>query len=184
MESERSDESLMEGYALGSEGDFELLFRRYEARAFQFFLRRTRCRTRASDLYQELFLRIHRARQSYDVSRPFAPWFFQIARRLLIDDLRRSAARACEVPGLRESLVSDVERAPDREIVHRASARDVLEQLSPVERFVLLSNKVDGQTYSEIARELGKSVVAVKKLASRALQRLRAHPHAAAPSAA
>ena len=34
----------------------------YEPRAYSFFIKRTQSRERAQDLYQELFLRIHRAR--------------------------------------------------------------------------------------------------------------------------
>lgn len=47
-------------------------------------LKRTSSPQRAEDLYQELFLRIHRARDQFDSSRAFTPWFFQIAHRLLI----------------------------------------------------------------------------------------------------
>ncbi len=91
------DETLMERYVEGDAVAFDELFRRYERRAFAFFARRTRSADRAEDLYQELFLRIHRARHAYDPRRPFAPWLFQIAHHLLIDDKRR-AFRNHEVP--------------------------------------------------------------------------------------
>src|SRR5262245_7716344 len=83
------DSQLMKLYAHGSQGAFEELFRRYEGRAFRFFLRRVHCEARARDLYQELFLRLHRFRHTYDASRPFEPWFFYIARRVLVDEWRR-----------------------------------------------------------------------------------------------
>src|SRR5262245_31872249 len=91
------DEVLMERYARGDSVAFDELFRRYEPQAYAFFLKRTRSPERARDLYQELFLRIHRARAVYDPSRPFAPWFFHIAHHLLLDDQQR-AYRSREMP--------------------------------------------------------------------------------------
>ena len=89
---ELRDETLMDRYVHGDTAAFDELFRRYERQAFAFFIRRTRSADRSEDLYQELFLRIHRARHTYDARRAFAPWFFQIAHHLLIDDVRTTGA--------------------------------------------------------------------------------------------
>lgn len=70
---ELSDETLMAAYRDGDAVAFEELFRRYESRAYGFFLKRTASPERAQDLYQELFLRVHRARDRYDPARPFCP---------------------------------------------------------------------------------------------------------------
>ena len=166
-----SDEALMERYAAGDVEAFDLLFRRCEPRAYAFFLKRTGSPERAQDLYQELFLRIHRGRHRYDPSRPFTPWFFQIANRLLVDDHRR-AFRSREVPiegrePRAETSACDAQLA-SRELVER-----MLQTLSPAERYIVVSAKVEGVGYPELAKHLGKSVDAVKKTASRAIQKLR-----------
>jgi RNA polymerase sigma-70 factor (ECF subfamily) len=162
----------MARYAWGDAEAFDELFRRYEPRAYAYFLTRTRSPQRAEDLYQELFLRIHRAREEFDSSRAFTPWFFQIANRLLIDDHRR-AYRGREVPaGYHEASTPEPTsetRTGDREAVDL-----LLDKLSPEERFVVLAAKVAGIGYPELADHLGKSVDAVKKTASRAIQRMRA----------
>jgi RNA polymerase sigma-70 factor (ECF subfamily) len=141
-------------------------------------LRRVRSESRAADLYQELFLRLHRARASYDPRRPFAPWFFQIARRLVIDEFRRCGRWQEETLQEELALGSAAEwngtAEPEWQIACHAQAQAVLGALSEIERYVLVSAKVDGRGYAELAAELGKSVVAIKKLASRAMQRLRA----------
>ena len=170
---EVSDEYLMKRYIEGDSAAFDQLFSRYEQRAYAFFLRRTRSEDRAEDLYQELFLRIHRSRSSYDPTRPFAPWFFRIAKRLLIDDVRR-AFRSREVSLLEAGAISVEADDPEQHVACAESADRALEQLSAEERRVLVSAKVEGVGYAELARELGKSTDAVKKLASRAIQRLRA----------
>jgi RNA polymerase sigma factor (sigma-70 family) len=170
------DETLMEKYADGDTGAFEELFRRFEPRAYFYFTRRTGSPERARDLYQELFFRIHRARQGYDAARAFAPWFFQIAHRLWVDDQRRSyRAREVAIGEHEPCGTGSRDEVADRELLGQ-----MLDTLSAGERYVLVSAKVEGIAYSKLARDLGKSADAVKKMASRALQRLRA---ASSPSA-
>ena len=41
------------------------------------------------DVVQETLLAVHRARQTYDPGRPFAPWFYAVASSPLIDVIRR-----------------------------------------------------------------------------------------------
>ena len=168
---EVSDESLMAFYADGDLEAFEELFARYEPRAYAFFLRRTASPDRAEDLYQELFLRIHRARDRYDPDRPFAPWFFQIANHLLVDDSRR-AFRNHET-SVENSQFRSAAETSEECIAQREHFGQVLDALSPDERYILLSSKVEGVGYAELAEQLGKSVDAIKKIASRATIRLR-----------
>lgn len=168
---EVSDEVLMARYTAGDVTAFDALFERYEPRAYVFFLKRTGSPERSQDLYQELFLRIHRARDRYDPDKAFTPWFFQIANRLLVDDYRR-AFRSREVS-------SEGQEAPtgapgsDEVVADREQLSELLGLLSPDERYVVLSAKVAGIGYAELAEHLGRSVDAVKKMASRAIQRLR-----------
>lgn len=159
-------------YADGDGEAFDELFRRYEPRTYAFFLARTGAPDRAQDLYQELFLRVHRARHRYDRERPFAPWLFQIAHRLLVDDLRR-AYRNSEAP-FRDRDPRAEHAGSDECLAEREALDRALAALSEQERYLLLSAKLDGVGYPELAAELGKSVGAVRKMASRALQRLRA----------
>jgi RNA polymerase sigma-70 factor (ECF subfamily) len=167
-----TDEALMGLYAAGNGAAFDELFRRFEAPAYAFFVKRTRSPECARDLYQELFLRIHQARDSFDPARPFAPWFFQIARNLLIDD-RRRAYRSAEVAiGDRDPVAEQM--ASDDQLSARREVHEVLSGLSPAERLILVSSSVAGVGYSRLAIDLGKSRDAIKKIASRAMQRVRA----------
>jgi RNA polymerase sigma factor (sigma-70 family) len=165
-----ADEILMERYVGGDPTAFDELFRRYEPRAFSYFLRRTGSPDRAQDLYQDLFLRIHRARDRYDSRRSFSPWFFQIAHRLLIDDQRR-AYRSRELS--LEERHQNALPASSREVSQRDELEQLLEGLSADERHVLVRAKGEGVGYAELASQLGKSIDAVKQMASRAARRLR-----------
>jgi RNA polymerase sigma-70 factor (ECF subfamily) len=165
-----SDEALMARYANGDCAAFDELFRRYEPRAYAYFRRRTGSAERAEDLYQEVFLRIHRARRRYDPARPFAPWFFQVARRALIDDHRHPHHT-------REIAMKELDVAGDGRLVDDVANRQevvrILGGLSAEERVVLIAAKVEGLGYPQLAARLGRSPAAVKQLASRAMRRLR-----------
>lgn len=170
---ERSDSKLMELYGHGDGVAFEELFRRYEGRAYGYFLRRTRSPDRARDLYQDLFLRIHRFRDRFDASQRFGPWFFAIASRVFLDDLRRSHG----IDANTDEEFTDV-AAGGSGVEGDAIARELVAQalggLSSEQRSVLVAAKLGGFEYAEIADELGKTVQAVKQMASRAMRRLRA----------
>lgn len=172
------DETLMLRYVDGDSEAFDELFRRYEPRAYAYFASRTRSADRAQDLYQELFLRIHRGRDSYDSARAFSPWFFQIAHRLLIDDARR-AHRSREHPYANQEPPSIGPSGGDS-VADREHLAQLLDTLSADERYVLISAKAEGVGYPELAVQLGKSVDAVKQMASRAMRRLREVPQSAA----
>ena len=161
----------MARYASGDADAFAELFQRYEPRAFAYFLKRTHSYERAQDLYQETFLRIHRSRRNFDSRRAFAPWFFRIARRLLIDDERR-AYRTYEINLQNDehwSTPNGGDRVESRELVAQ-----LVGSLSEEERETLIAAKAEGVGYAELAARLGKSVDAVKKMVSRTVLRLRA----------
>jgi RNA polymerase sigma-70 factor (ECF subfamily) len=175
-----SDSELMERYANGDARAFELLFERYEGRAFGFFMRRTGSEDRSRDLYQELFLRLHRFRDRYDPTRPFSPWFFQIARNVLVDEARR-ALRQREV-ALDDEVTSSPEPDPESHVDLRRRALQLLSRIPAEQGAIVVAAKVQGLEYGEIARRAGRSVDAVKQSASRALRKLRfaaEHPQAA-----
>jgi RNA polymerase sigma-70 factor (ECF subfamily) len=82
---------------------FERLLERYQRRLFGFLLRRVPSQ-QTEDLFQETWLRVVRARGSFDPARRFSTWLFQIANNLCRDGARRSAVEARE----RTQLQSEV----------------------------------------------------------------------------
>jgi RNA polymerase sigma factor (sigma-70 family) len=167
---EATDSQLMERYARGDEQAFEELFRHCEGRAYAYFLRRTRSPDVAHDLYQELFLRIHRFRTRFDPSQRFEPWFFTIASHVFVDYLRQRLGLEASAG---ESLAVVQEPDGERQAIAREQTRRILAGLSPEQQAVLVAAKVGGFDYAEIAGELGKTVAAVKQAASRTLRRIR-----------
>src|SRR3984957_18860837 len=93
----------MERYAGGDDASFGLVYDALAPRLYGYLLRQTRQRARAEDILQQTMLNIHRARASFIPGAEVTPWAFAIARRLLVDTMRR---------GKRELLSDDGEGDP------------------------------------------------------------------------
>lgn len=181
-----SDEILMAAYQAGNQAAFDELFARHGGSVYGFLARRLPDRSLADDLYQEAFLRVHRARQTYDASRPFRAWLFGIVHNLLIDALR-DAGRAPRTQALDDGTrerdggrgieVAAQSASPEEHAGAREAARTLgtlLHALPQDEATVLLLARIEGMTYDDIAQVVGRTPAATKQLAYRALQRVRA----------
>jgi len=135
---------------------------------FRFFLGQVR---NPDDLLQDFWLRIHSARQTYRAAEPLLPWMYAIARRVRIDQYRRSRNRS--------GREMQVERLPDVPAPESGEAGNVdfetlLAALPESQREVIVMLKVSGLSVEEVARATGSSPGSVKQKAHRAYEKLRA----------
>jgi RNA polymerase sigma-70 factor (ECF subfamily) len=165
----------MERYAGGDDASFGLVYDALAPRLYGYLLRQTRERARAEDLLQQTMLHIHRARSRFIPGAEVTPWAFAIARRLLVDSLRR---------GRREVLADDggIDGGTDggpmadevlqaRELATRVEG--VLAKLPQSQRAAFELIKNEGLSVAEAAQVLGTTVAAVKLRAHRAYEALR-----------
>lgn len=182
----------MAAYQAGSEAAFGELYERHAGSVYGFLVRRLGDPSLAQELYQEAFLRLHRARDTYDPSRPFRAWIFGIAHNLLTDALR-TRSRSLETSSIDEPraklAVSGEERSAPEEFpsdarspeelanVHQSATalHRAISALPSDEATVLILARLEGLSYDDIASILGRSAAATKQLAYRALKRVRAH---------
>src|SRR6202044_212579 len=95
----------MERYSKGDDAAFAVVYDAIAPRLYRFLLRQTRDPGRAEDLLQQTMLHIHRARDRFIPGAEVTPWAFAIARRLVVDGVRR---------GRREVLADDGQADPGR----------------------------------------------------------------------
>jgi RNA polymerase sigma-70 factor (ECF subfamily) len=186
--SDLSDEQLFERYTDGDDRGFHLLVERYEPRIQGFLRKRLNDEERVEDLTQDTFLRIHRARDSYDSSRKFSTWIHTIANNLLKNEFRnRSRRRETAFSELRpESSMSGqptrpVEFAsggadPSREAYRselRKAIDEAIEKMDEHHRIPFVMREVEDRTYEEIAEEIGIPVGTVKSRLNRARNSFR-----------
>lgn len=178
-----SDEQLFRCYTDGDERGFRLLVERYEPRIQGFLRKRLNDEERVEDLTQDTFLRIHRARESYDPSRKFSTWIHTIANNLLKNEFRnRSRRRETVFSQLRpeHSPAGGPSRPvefeahgadPERE-TYRSELREAIEtairKMDEHHRVPFVMREVEDLSYEEIAEAIGIPVGTVKSRLNRA----------------
>lgn len=87
---EKSDSQLVSESILGNQASFEVLVRRYTQPIYQFSFRRTGDAHLAEDCTQDTFFKAWKNLGKYNLeSASFKTWLFIIARRTIIDALRK-----------------------------------------------------------------------------------------------
>jgi RNA polymerase sigma-70 factor (ECF subfamily) len=172
----RADVDLaMERYAAGDDAAFALVYDAIAPRLHGYLLRQTRERARAEDLVQQTMLHIHRARARFIPGAEVTPWAFAIARRLLLDGLRRARREGTVAADDPDSALASDHPADEvvqaRELARRIAG--VLAKLPESQRVAFELLKHDGLTVAEAAEVLGTTSAAVKLRAHRAYEALR-----------
>jgi RNA polymerase sigma-70 factor, ECF subfamily len=160
--------------ALAQEGDHEAyraLLEDISVELRRFIRRRIRDEHESEDICQEVLLTMHRARHTYDPSRPFEPWLYAVARNVVIDHERGRQARTKW-----EALVEELpERAsPASELLGETRLDEALKALPQGQRNVIEMLKVEGLSVESAARRARISPGALRVRAHRAYRALRA----------
>lgn len=137
---------------------------------FNFVRRRVFNPEMVRDVYQEVLLTLHKARHTYEPSRPLGPWLFTVTRNSILDALGRNRKFVeREVP---------MEVLPDASEAERDGTLDdglyrALQALPEANREAVELLKLKGLSLEEAARKLGISVAALKVRAHRGYRQLR-----------
>jgi len=162
---------------------FGLLVERNRKPLISFLQRIVQSSLEAEELAQEVFLRVYRARTSYEPAARFTTWLFRIASHTAVNCLRdkryqrfqeslenRTGVDTCRQysdckPTVEENLLADVKT---QEI------RDAINRLPTTQRAAVIMHKYQELEYRQIAVQLQCSESAVKSLLYRAYEHLRA----------
>lgn len=168
MESRQSDEHYMQGYQAGDEKAFSELYKRYQGRVYAYLRHKGLSAGALEEVFQEIWMSLHRSRFRYDTKFKFPAWLFTIARSRVIDFWRRekklSNHKSFEENKFRPS--EDFENGKD---VRRLP----WDQISAADRQSLEWRYLEEASFEEIAQRLDLSPINVRQRISRALKRLR-----------
>ena len=174
-------------YAKGDVGAFEQLVERHRRPLFGYLRRVLRNRESAEDTFQEVFIRVMKARSTYKKKAKFSTWLYRIAHNTCIDALRREKYRKTESLSkpkssggesqltLLDSLPSP-NPGPDVEFDRRQFSevlRKCIERLNPDQREVFVLRQYQNLPFQEIARVTGATESTVKSRMRYALKGLR-----------
>ena len=169
------DHKLMQLYAEKNNCQaFEILLQRYKSQVFGYLVNACRNKSRAEDLFQEVFLRIIRSSRDYKAKASFRTWIFTISRNLVIDEFRRQnnkpllttlAQENSETGEVTESAYPDNKPTADTELEAREIRyviEETLKELPEEQREIFLLRESAGLSYKEAARVANCSVNTVK----------------------
>lgn len=183
------DVQLMLRAKQGDDAAFSALVENYQDRLVAVLYHLLGKQEAAEDLAQEVFLRIYRHKNKYEVKAKFSTWLFRIANNLASNH-RRDGARRREAslatgdsgplgPRPEENLLAEKSALMPARILDRtetqALVRAALDSLSDRQKMAVLLHKFEQMSYFDIATAMDLSPQAVKSLLSRARENLRVY---------
>jgi len=170
----RSDEELFVLHRDGDPAALRVIIERYAGELHGFLTRLVGSRAGADDVFQEAFLQVHLSAESFDAERRFRPWLYTIAANKGRDFLRRQKRRSAAsldapvgatadgalvdlLPGNGGSPSEPLESSDERAVV-----KQVIDEMPPHFREILLLSYFQKLSYSQIADSLGIPLGTVK----------------------
>ena len=176
MDGMPDDGALMLLYRDGDVAAFETLYRRHNDALYRYLLRLSRSPDAAEDIFQEVWSKIIRARQTYRPTAQFKTFLYRVARNCFIDYIRRNR-RHEQTVDLAPEHQPDPGELPDalteRSLARRRLAAALLE-LPDEQRDVFLLREEGGFSLEQIASITDSNRETVKSRLRYAVNKLRA----------
>jgi len=161
-----SDDALMCKFQDGDESAFRRLLERYQDRILNYVLRMVSDYDTASDIAQEVFIKVYINAGRYLPGSRFSPWLYRIATNLAINELRRrkrwrflsiDEAATNEERNYHFELADTKSLSPEERVMQREDVLKVEEALAKVAlkyRTPLILREIEGYDYDEISKIL------------------------------
>lgn len=175
----QQDWMLMHRVATGEETAVAELYDRFETLVFKVSRQLLPTKAEAEDAVQEIFIRLWKTADRYDPRRAkLVTWVMLIARRHLIDRLRRTAVRPTE-----SSIDAGAPNPADtihpgknsQESERNAQLHRRIAELPELQRTVIERAYLRGFTLRQVSEQLDAPLGTIKSALSRGLTRLREH---------
>lgn len=161
------DEILMTEYQNGSEEAFQELYKRHSKRIYRFIRVRIDNEVSANEIFQEVFLKIHKSRHLYKSDYSVLAWFFTITKSVLIDGFRKQK----RIPLVESVAIDDI--ANVQEVSEGFDMEWNYSGLPAKQSIAIQKRYIEDKNFEQIAQELETTPANVRKLISRAVQTMR-----------
>lgn len=166
------DAALMEKIQAGHSDKLGLLFERYHKRLYGFFIRLTHDTSISEDLVQNTFFRVLKYKNSYDTTKKFSTWLYQVARNVFHDQYRKHNKETSVDDFKQNEPVTDQKEL--EEVDERLGLlKKAMERLPEDKKEILILSRYEGLRYKEIGDIMECSETAVKVKAHRAMKELK-----------
>jgi len=164
------ERELVERCRRGDEGAFQELVDRYKDLVFALIARTVQDRSRAEDLAQDVFLRIHRGLPYFRGEARLSTWIYRIVANVCVQDHARPAVALAFDPVIVDPSVPD-RQFGDLEL--RDRLEKAIARLPANYRLLVAAHYLRGVQYEELAEALQLPLGTVKTQLYRAKQQLR-----------
>ena len=180
--SSESDERLAELCKKEDDAAFQELMRRHMSHIYNFSRQYVRTAEDAEDIAQDTFFKVWKNARTFKKGRAFKPWLFTIARNTALDFIKKKKAVVFSDLDDTENDLSFSDTLEDKEpsahdlfesVENAAIIAEILEEIHPEHRSVLMLHYREEMTFDEIAVVVGKPMNTVKSWHRRALIKLR-----------
>jgi RNA polymerase sigma-70 factor (ECF subfamily) len=182
-----TDEELIKAVQSGHQEAFELIVKRHQNRLFNLIHWFLGDYSDATDMTQEVFIKIYKALPSFRFEAAFSTWSYRIAINTCknrVNSLEYRFKRQLRRIGRRGEIAdrdmisepSDETQNPYRDLVRKERIqliRRCIQRMSPAKRTMIILRDIEGMSYEEIAALLNLKLGTVKSKISRARLALR-----------
>lgn len=171
----------MLAYQAGDAGAFDQLYRRYRGPMHRYFIRQCGQPDAADELFQEVWMKLIRARERYEVSAKFSTYVYHLAHNCLVDFYRkqsRGLPPSYANPGSGDTPeVADCDGVPvEQQVEQRQQIASLLEQITQLpeaQREAFLLHEESDMTLEQIAEVTGVTRETAKSRLRYAFNKLR-----------
>ena len=164
--SDISDQRLLELYKEADLEAFNEIYRRHKDKVYGYLAKRVPNNSLVEEIYQEVFLKLHRSRHSCSLAHPLLKWIYVITRSVMLDYLKRKELPIADVEPEAVLEFKQPEARSEMDI-------DAVAELNEKEREALKLKFFADKDYQEMASELNMTQQSVRKVVSRAIKKLR-----------
>ncbi|SMD11220.1 RNA polymerase sigma factor [Pedobacter nyackensis] len=170
-----SEKKLLNLLAQGDANALSSLYYLHVKQLNYFVLRTAKSSALAEDVVHDTFIKVWENREKIDCEQQFKPYLYTIARRHLLNLLKRAQHEVNIMEEIKKSTVSE-ENATELLIDYTESSSIFMEAINslPVQRKeVFIRCRIQGLTYKQAAEELGVSESTVNNQMVKALKTIR-----------
>ena len=168
------EQTILERIRQGEESLYERFIDLYSARLFSVIIGVVKNREDAQEIVQDVFTKAFFSLDKFRGDSSFSTWLFRIAYNMSVSKIRRKK-RYLNVERVEDFMteqhLNETENYLEKERKYSV-ADSLLDQLTPDERFIILSFYAQQKNIKEIAQIIGKSETNTKVKLFRIRQRL------------
>ena len=164
-----TDEIIMQKVAQGNLDLLKLLFDRHHKHVYNFLYKMSGDRMLSEDLTQDVFYKVIKYRGTYK-NGSFVSWLFTIARNSLKTHFTRNQHNHDDIEVLEYKPVASENITTEEDYSH---LQNVLNQLDPLDRELIILNRFREIKYEELAEIVGSTPGAVKTRVCRVLKKVK-----------